>query len=112
VKPDWVTNSTLLNVKPAFIEGTTYAMATQSPKVRMEGALQASSPYTALVSFATTLKAEGMSQRELYQLFDEYRAKHKSDTDETKYDAILDTMDIIVGWCVPSRRLFDSDLRE
>ena len=78
----------------------------------MASALPASSPYTALVNLATTLKAAGMSQREMHQLFDEYRAKHNSDTDETKYDAILDTMDIIVGWCIPSRRLFDSDLRE
>ena len=86
-------------------------MANQSHNARMEDALQAESPAEALVSLAHALKAEGMSQREIYQLFDEYRARHHSDTDETRYDAILDTMDIIVGWCSPQSRLFDSDLR-
>jgi hypothetical protein len=77
----------------------------------METALDGASPVPALVCLAKALKAEGMSQREMYELFDQYRAKHQDDTDETKHDAILDTMDLIVGYCSPSSRLFDSELR-
>jgi hypothetical protein len=37
---------------------------------------------------------------------------HENDEDETKYDAILDTMDVIVGWCSPQYRLYpNSDWR-
>ena len=86
-------------------------MTEQSISARMENAVQASSPTNALADLASALKAEGMSQFEMYRLFDEYRAKHQSDADETRCDAILDTMDVIVGWCSPTARLFDSELR-
>ena len=43
----------------------------------------------------------------MVDLFDEYRARHEHDSDQTKYDAILDTMDIITGWCSQHARLFD-----
>ncbi|MEK6257186.1 MAG: hypothetical protein AABP62_01085 [Planctomycetota bacterium] len=49
-----------------------------------------------------------MSQRSMYQLFDEYRARHESDADPMRYEAVLDTMDIISGWRSGSSRLFDS----
>ncbi len=87
-------------------------MADQLTKERMEAALQASSPATALAELAQTLKSEGMSQRAMYQLFDEYRARHESDADPASYDAVLDTMDIISGWCSGSARLFDTSLSE
>lgn len=74
----------------------------------MESALQASSPATALAELARALKSEGMSQRSMYQLFDEYRARHESDADPMRYEAVLDTMDIISGWRSGSSRLFDS----
>ena len=85
-------------------------MFDESVKARMGSALAEVSPVHALISFAESLKEEGMSQREMYQLFDEYRVKHHGDVDETKYNAILDTMDIICGWCSPQNRLFDSEL--
>lgn len=47
----------------------------------------------------------------MYHLFDEYRQRHHADKDETRYDAILDVMDYITGWCSPQNRLFDSELR-
>lgn len=85
-------------------------MADQTVKERMEIALRESSPSSALAILARTFKAEGMSQSEIYQLFDEYRARIAKDANEIKYDAILDTMDIICGHCNPAARLFDTDL--
>lgn len=86
-------------------------MITESMRARMEAALQASSPVIALSELARTLKTEGMSQQEMKLLFDQYRVRHESDVDETKYDAILDTMDLICcGQCHPKWWLFDSPL--
>lgn len=51
-----------------------------------------------------------MSQLDLYQLFDEFRASHASDADEIIFDAVLDTLDFISGWCSPAYRLFDTTL--
>jgi hypothetical protein len=84
-------------------------MASQT-KERMESALREASPSSALTALAKALKAEDMSQRDMYQLFDEFRAKHESDADETRHDAILDTMDVIAGWCKRDARLFDTEL--
>jgi hypothetical protein len=86
-------------------------MADQSSIARIESVLQELSSGQSLLVLAQTFKAEGMSQLEMYQLFDKYRAKHEADTDETKYDAILDTLDIICGWRGSHARLFDTDLR-
>jgi hypothetical protein len=47
-----------------------------------------------------------MPQAELLALFDAARERHGGDADETSYDAILDTMDLITGWCAPSQRLY------
>ncbi len=48
----------------------------------------------------------------MYKLFNEYRAKHESDADETKYNEILDTMDAIYGQgCHPNCYIFESKLR-
>jgi hypothetical protein len=46
----------------------------------------------------------------MYDAFDTLRAKHEADADETVYDAILDTMDLITGWCAPEMKLFDTKL--
>ena len=85
-------------------------MANESYSARVEAALQSRSPAKALFDLAQQLKSEGMTQIEMYQVFDQYRAKHEGDSDEIKYDALLDTMDIISGWCGSHARLFDSDL--
>jgi hypothetical protein len=77
----------------------------------MESALRESQPGDALATLARAMKSEGMSQLEIYRFFDDYRARHQSDADETRYDAILDAMDFIAGWCSPSGRLFDTELQ-
>ena len=85
-------------------------MNTSSPTERLEAALREPQPAHAVTALAEALKNEGMTQLEMYRLYDQYRAKHQSDTDETIYDAILDAMDHIVGWCSPGSRLFDTQL--
>jgi hypothetical protein len=81
-----------------------------SPRARLENALRDSEPGRAVFALARTLRDEGMSQLELYRLFDGFRATHENDGDETLYEALLDTMDSISGWCSPSSRLYDSEL--
>jgi len=81
-----------------------------SPKTRLQIALQQPQPGLAALELARALRDEGMSQLDMYQLFDEFRASHASDADEIVFDAVLDTMDIISGWCSPNYRLFDTEV--
>ena len=59
-----------------------------------------------LFSLARTLKDEGYSQEQLKALFSSAQEATARDEDETAYDAILDTLDYIVGYCEPSKALF------
>lgn len=77
--------------------------------IRLEGAVRSGEPQ-ALLDLARKLKSEGMSQRAMYDAFDTFRAKHKADANETIYDAILETMDCIVGWCPLHMKLFETYL--
>jgi len=81
-----------------------------STRARLKIALNHAQPSRAVYELARALRDEGMSQIELYRLFDDFRAAHESDADETLYDAILDTMDFISGWCSPSSQLYDTQL--
>lgn len=83
-------------------------MSTQSPEDRLEVALSGNNPPEAVYTLAKTFVAEGMSQQEMYRLFDIYRARHAGDADETRYDAVLDAMDHIAGWCAEGRRFFET----
>jgi hypothetical protein len=78
-----------------------------SPRARLENALRDSEPTRAVFALARTLRDEGMRQLDMYRLFDGFRAIHESDTDQTLYDAILDTHH---GWCSPGSRLYDTEL--
>lgn len=78
---------------------------------RIEDALRAPSPTDALSALAKALKSEGMTQAEMYRLFDTLRAAHAADEVETIHDAILDTLDVISGWCAPNARLFETELQ-
>lgn len=80
-------------------------MKPPSPKDRLEAALAMLPPDT-LLELATELRDGGMSQADLLALFDSARERHHDDADETKYDAILDTMDFIAGWCNPWQKLY------
>jgi hypothetical protein len=81
-------------------------MEPPSPMDRVESALASEPPQDALLELAEELRDGGMPQAELLALFDAARERHAGDADETSYDAILDTMDLISGWCAPSRRLY------
>lgn len=81
-----------------------------SPRARLEVALRQAEPEGATYELARTMRDQGMSQLEMYRLFDEYRAIHESDADGTLYNAVLDTMDCIGGWCSPGFRLYDTQL--
>src|SRR4051812_7491256 len=78
-----------------------------SPSARLETALRGKEPSRAAYELARALRDEGMTQADLYRLFDEFRSTHQSDADETVYDAVLDTMDFIVGWCGAGSGLYD-----
>ena len=77
---------------------------------RFEAALLEADPVHTLYELAQSFKREGMTQLAMYHLYDEYRARHESDTDERLYDAILDTLDCIVGWGCAAGRIFDQEL--
>ena len=77
--------------------------------LRFEKAVRSLDPAAAFSALAESLKGEAMSKQAMYDLFDRQRAIHQGDADEAVYDAILDTMDRIVGWCSPQARLFDPD---
>lgn len=79
--------------------------------LRMESAIREQFPAKALAVLAGLLKAEGMSQLEMYRFFDEFRDRHELTVGEEIRDAILDTMDLIAGWCPPGAQLFGNSLR-
>jgi hypothetical protein len=81
-------------------------MEPSSLRDRVEAALAASPPHGALLRLAQELREGAMPQAELLALFDAARERHANDADETNYEAILDTMDLITGWCAPSRSLY------
>ncbi len=74
--------------------------------LRMESALREQFPTKAMAMLARSLKAEGMSQLEMYRLFDEFRDRHELDSREHVHEVILETMDLISGWCPPGVQLF------
>src|SRR6187455_944154 len=73
---------------------------------RVEAALAATPPQGALLELARELRDGAMPQAELLALFDAARERHARDADETNYEAIMDTMDLIAGWCAPSQGLY------
>ena len=85
-------------------------MADASVKSRIKKALNKAKPTEALIQLAKTLKAEGMSQQTIFEIFTESQRKLERDSDALKYAAVLEMLDIIGGWCVPSLRLFDTVL--
>jgi len=83
-------------------------MINDATRSRFESALKQPSPFDALYDLAKTLKSEGMSQLEMYHLYDEFRAKLEHD--ESRQDAVLDTMDLIVGWGNRTFWIFEQEL--
>jgi hypothetical protein len=99
----------IIPVGPASVHSVLVGLAPMepsSPMDRVEAALTATTPHGALLGLARELRDGAMSQAELLALFDAARERHAGDADETNYKAILDTMDLIAGWCSPSQKLY------
>lgn len=47
-----------------------------------------------------------MKQEELKDLFSAELEKHRGSSSESKFDAIADSLDVIVGWCSPHRAMY------
>ena len=78
-----------------------------TPEQRIAAALSQPICFGVLSDLAIAFKSEGMSQSTMHALFDSYRAKHHADKDESVYNAILVTMDLVTGFCGPDQRLFE-----
>jgi hypothetical protein len=79
-------------------------------RIQIQAALNHACSVKSLVELAITFKSQGMTQAAMYRLFDEYRQQHEDDADETIYEALIDTLDIIAGWGPNEARLFETEL--
>lgn len=62
---------------------------------RFEQAFRSTNPADELYRFAVSLRDEGVAQVEVYQLFERFQTSTSGD--DPKYDAVVDTMDLIYG---------------
>ena len=76
-----------------------------TPSERLDSALSTRDPFASALKLAATLKSEGLTQNQLHRVFNQARDVCH-DTEGPKYDAILDVLDYITGWCSPETRLF------
>ena len=72
----------------------------------LETLLREPNPFDAALGLAIALRNSGMPQAQLRQLFDDASKRHSADADDRQYDALLDVMDLIVGWCSPDRAIY------
>lgn len=73
---------------------------------RLESALVSDDPFGSAYMVAVELRDAGLSQAQLLGIFDTVRANHHNDSNERRYDAVLDVMDFIVGFCAAGRELY------
>ena len=81
-----------------------------SLKKRLAEALEVKNSKETLVDIILDLKKKGWSQKKAYELFNEFLKDIIDKGTEEQEDYIRDVMDLIVGWCNPSARLFDDYL--
>ena len=62
---------------------------------RFEQAFRSTNPAADLCRLAVTLRDEGVTQIEVYRLFQHFQIRTSGD--DPRYDAIVDTMDLIHG---------------
>ena len=75
----------------------------------VQAALDSAQPADELRSVAQRVMDKGVSQADLYSLFDTFR-KRLSVGELAGYDDVLDTMDLLVGWCHPDHVLFGGQI--
>jgi hypothetical protein len=73
-------------------------------QARLLAALAGSHPAGAAYNCAVQFREEGLKQLEMYRVFDGVREQLQDG--DPRYDALLDTMDYIVGYCSPQAKLF------
>ena len=73
---------------------------------RLETAIKEPDAFVAARALAIELRNIGMTQSEMQKLFDDARQRHSTDPDERSYNAILDVMDLINGWCSPGIEIY------
>ena len=78
---------------------------------RLANAINGPDPTSAVPALARALRAEGMSQREMYRLFVEQQQRLAGD--HPGHDAVVDALDLIWGgpWA-KGRALFDVELTD
>jgi uncharacterized protein YjbI with pentapeptide repeats len=111
----------------ADLEGTVFAGATSHSHIFLDGeipdertdrapipgrherfrrALDSTDVKESLYALAAALRDEGETESEVLGLFSLFQSDHHGDQDEALYDAILDTMDLVAGWCRPDAAIF------
>ncbi len=73
----------------------------------VEAALETTNAFEALRQVAGEFKNCGVSKELAYATLDTFRKRHEDDSDERKYNAVLDVMDLVDGWCSPHARIYD-----
>jgi hypothetical protein len=63
-----------------------------------------------LIEFVNELKAEGMTQRHIYDLLDQYRYELDQQGRESEANYLSDISDRVWGYCRPELRFFDTVL--
>ena len=66
-----------------------------------ERALRSPEPTNRLRSLALNLSAEGHSHDAILETFEKARQELRAADREADEDAVMDVMDILVGWCSP-----------
>ena len=74
-------------------------------ELRLFAALDKLQPADEAYRLAETLKTEGVQQLPMYRLY--VRVLHQLEDGDPRYDAVLDTLDCIVGYCSPQGKLFE-----
>ena len=80
-------------------------------KSRLESALLATDPIDDLSQVVREMKANGLSQQEVYDIFNELLQSRQVRESKQQEDAVRDVMDFITGWCSPEAKLFDTYLQ-
>src|SRR5262245_23146662 len=81
-------------------------MIEQSYRDRVAYALDQSNSESAVHYLAIAMKAEGMTQPDMHELFVEFLGKHIDDVDETKYNAVYELLTAIEGDCAAHSRIY------
>jgi hypothetical protein len=91
--------------------GSNGGVRVDSASQRLDRAVEAPDPAAAVPELARALRDEVMPQRAMYRLFADQQ--ERLPRDDPRYDAVVDTMDLIWGglWA-KGRALFDTELTD